>query len=217
MSPFPEPGVTVWGPFLSPARLAGAFPSGRTPAALVHLGLSFEGQFFLCVFLNDFIYFTIFACAGSPLLCRLFPLATVNGGYCPLWCSGLLLWRFLLLWSVGSRSARSNRCIAWAQSLWCVALVPPWHMGSSQTRHWTLVSCTDRRFFTTEPPGKPLTDCFESLGFSTDIFLPGAGRLLALSPPRCLLRNLPWSYWGFLVCDRSFLSCFQGSYFFCSL
>ena len=114
MSSFPEPEVTLWGPFLSPARLAGAFPAGRTPAALVHLGLSFEGQFW--VFFNDFIYLIIFAYAGSSLLCRLFPLVTVIGGYCSLGRSGFLLWRFLL-WSEGSRSAGFSSCGTWAQQL----------------------------------------------------------------------------------------------------
>jgi len=41
-------------------------------------------------------------------------------------------------------------------------LVVPRHVGSSQTRDRTCVSCIGRRFFTTEPPGKP------SVGFLTE-------------------------------------------------
>ena len=39
---------------------------------------------------------------------------------------------------------------AQAQKLWCTGLVGPWHVGSSQIRDRTCVSCIGK-----EPPGKP--------------------------------------------------------------
>ena len=39
---------------------------------------------------------------------------------------------------------------AQAQKLWCTGLVGPWHVGSSQIRDQTCVSCIGRK-----PPGKP--------------------------------------------------------------
>ena len=60
-----------------------------------------------------------------------------------------------------------SSCITWAQQfwlpgsreqaqqLWCTGLVALWHVGSSQIRDWTHVSCIGRWILTTEPPGKP--------------------------------------------------------------
>ena len=42
-----------------------------------------------------------------------------------------------------------------AHGLWHTGLVALGHVGSSQTRDWTCVSCNAGRFFTTEPAGKP--------------------------------------------------------------
>ena len=44
---------------------------------------------------------------------------------------------------------------AQAQQLWHKGFAHLLHVGSSQTRHQTLVSCIGRRIFTTEPPGNP--------------------------------------------------------------
>ena len=46
---------------------------------------------------------------------------------------------------------------AWTQQLWCRGLVALQHVGSSQIRNQTCVSCVDWQadFFATEPPGKP--------------------------------------------------------------
>ena len=61
------------------------------------------------------------------------------------------------MWSTGSRhtafsscSAGLSSCIFWAperkaQKLWYAGLVAPWHVGSSQIRDRTLVSCIGRQ------------------------------------------------------------------------
>ena len=46
-----------------------------------------------------------------------------------------------------------------AQYLWCMGLVTPQHVESSQIRDWTRVSCISRQiFFTIESPGKPFVE-----------------------------------------------------------
>ena len=50
---------------------------------------------------------------------------------------GFSLWWLLLLWGTGSRCPP-------AQELWCMGFVVPWHVGSSQTRNQTPVSCIAR-------------------------------------------------------------------------
>ena len=82
-------------------------------------------------------------------------------------CTGSSLQWLLLLQSTGSRVHKLNNCGTWAQSLWLLGSrtqiqqlwssgsVALWHVGSSQTRDRTYVSCIGRRNFTTEPPGKP--------------------------------------------------------------
>ena len=84
----------------------------------------------LIIFL--FIIEFIWGCAGSLLLCGLFP-----------------RWRDRLLspWSTAS-----STCRLWyfqllgartqAQQLWLMGLVAPWHVGFSWTRDRTCVSCT---------------------------------------------------------------------------
>ena len=52
---------------------------------------------------------------------------------CSVWA---LLW-LLLFWSMSSR--------AWAQKLWFMGLVAPWHVDSSQTRDQTHVPCIGRQ------------------------------------------------------------------------
>ena len=93
-----------------------------------------------------FILFIFFFLAVVGLLLGLF---SSCGEWGPLSSEGICWW--LLLWNVGSR----------AQCLWLPGLVALRHMGSSQIRDWTRVSCIGRRtfffffFLTTEPPGKP--------------------------------------------------------------
>ena len=78
------------------------------------------------------------------------------GGCSLLWCRGFSSW-CLLLWSAGSRQVCFSSRGTWAQELlfpgsgapaqqlWCVGLVAPGHMGSSQTRDETRVSCIGRQ------------------------------------------------------------------------
>ena len=37
-----------------------------------------------------------------------------------------------------------SSCSVWAQKLWLMGLVAPWHMGSSQTKDQTLIPCISR-------------------------------------------------------------------------
>ena len=53
----------------------------------------------------------------------------------------------------GSPPVSSAHGISQARILEWVAI--SFSKGSSQPRDWTLISCTGRRFYTTEPPGKP--------------------------------------------------------------
>ena len=93
------------------------------------------GWFLFFFFLiNLFIY----GCVGSLLLRRGLSLAAVSWGYSSLWCAGFSLRWLLLLWSTGSRAHG-------LQELWRTGLVAPRHVGSSQTRPGTHVSCIGRR------------------------------------------------------------------------
>ena len=124
-----------------------------------------EECFWEC-FWQCFFKFFIFGCTGSLLLWGSFS-GCGEQGLLQLQCAGSSLrWRLLLqsmsssvhglqcLWPPGSR--------AQAQYLWCMDLIAPWHVGSSQIRDRAPVPCTARQmfrlcfYFTTEPAGKPL-------------------------------------------------------------
>ena len=77
----------------------------------------------------------LFGCAGSSLLWELFSSCNEPGATLWLRCIGFSL-RWLLSWHTGSR--------AQAQQSWSIGLVAPQHVGSSQIKNWTLVSCTGR-------------------------------------------------------------------------
>ena len=90
-------------------------------------------------FIYNFIYFFL---AVLGLHCSV--------GFLWLWCMGFLLQWLLLLRSMGSR-AHGLQWLwlpgsgAQAQSLCCMGLVTPWHVGSSHTRDQTRVSCIGRQ------------------------------------------------------------------------
>ena len=81
--------------------------------------------------------------------CTGFSPVAASGGCCSwLWCVGISLRRPPLLQSSGSRTCGLQ--LLWgskaqALQLWCTGLVVPQHVGSSQTRDPTLVSCTGRQ------------------------------------------------------------------------
>ena len=82
-------------------------------------------------------------CAGSSRV-------VVSGGRSFLHCAGSSLCWLLLLQSMSSGECGlpwlwlpSSR--AQSQWLWCTGLVAPRHLGSSQTRDWTSVSCIGRQ------------------------------------------------------------------------
>ena len=79
-------------------------------------------------------------------------------------CVGFSLWWLTVLGRAGS--------VVVAQFC-CMSFVAPWRVGSSQTRIKPVSSALAGRFFTTEPPGSPL-----SIYFLIYFFLHGA----SLSP-----------------------------------
>ena len=115
-----------------------------------------ETRIIISFLINLFILF-IFGCIGSLLLCVGFSLVAVSGGYSSLQCAGFSLRWLLLLRSMGSRHAGFSSCgtrakqlqlagcRVQAQQLWCMGLVAPWHVGSSQTRAQTRVPCIGRQ------------------------------------------------------------------------
>ena len=80
--------------------------------------------------------FIYFACAGSLLLCMDFLSLQQVGATSYLWCTGSLLQR---LPCCGAQALGTR-----AQWLWCMGLVVPWRVGSSQTRNLTGVPCVAR-------------------------------------------------------------------------
>ena len=101
----------------------------------------------------------IFGCARSLLLCGFFSSCRLRASH----CSGLSCCGAQALLSSGFSS-----CDTWAQKFQlldsrtqaqqlCTGLVTPWHVGSSQPRAQSHVSCIGRWifFFTSEPQGKP--------------------------------------------------------------
>ena len=79
--------------------------------------------------------------------------------YSSSWCAGFWSQRLLLLQSTGPRCLVSSSCSTQSPKLWCTLLVAPWHVGSSWTREWTLVSCIGRwilhHWTTREVPSPP--------------------------------------------------------------
>ena len=55
-----------------------------------------------------------------------------------------------------------------AQWLQLTSLVAPWHVGSSQNRDRTHVSCTGRRIPISVPPGKLQEHCFRIVNLQFD-------------------------------------------------
>ena len=69
--------------------------------------------------------------------------------WCRAWLQGA---QAQWLWLLGSS--------AQAQCSWCTGLVAPQHVGSSWIRDWPHAPAVAGGFFTTEPPGKPLSFAF---------------------------------------------------------
>ena len=104
----------------------------------------YKKQFYLFIY---YLFVAVLGFAAAQAFSSYLVAAT--RGYSSLQCTGFsLLWLLLLqstasrvhghqqLWPVGSG--------AQAQQLWFTGLVAPWHVGSSQIRDQTHVSCIDR-------------------------------------------------------------------------
>ena len=99
-----------------------------------------------CQSLKNFLI--LFLAVLGLCRCAGFSLVAASGGYSPVAVRGLLtVLAFLVvkhrLYSTGASIAVAPRPRAQAQSL-CMGLVTLWHVGSSQTRDQTRVSCTGR-------------------------------------------------------------------------
>ena len=106
-------------------------------------------------FFNKFIYLFL-AVSGLRCCARAFS-SCGQQGLLFVRCAGVSLRQLLLFWSTGSRRAGFNSCgtraqqlyltgsRVQAQQLWHTGLVAPRHVGSSQTRARTCVSCVGRR------------------------------------------------------------------------
>ena len=87
----------------------------------------------------------ILGSTGSSLLQGLFLVTVIEGRFFWLLCTGFTLQRLLLLPSMGSWHTGFRSCGTRVQYLWCMGLVAPWYMGSSQTRDGTRVSSIGRQ------------------------------------------------------------------------
>ena len=108
------------------------------------------------IFFKLIILYFIFGCIGSLLLCTGFLWlrragATLRCSVRASHCSGfsccrawaLGVWASVVVARVFSSCGSGSR--VQAQQLWCMGLVAPWHVGSSQTRAQTHVPCIGRR------------------------------------------------------------------------
>ena len=130
----------------------------------------------LLLFFNNCVYLFIFGCAESSLLCGLFLVwrgglpssLSVQASH----CSGFSCCGERALGCSGFSSLANglSSCSSQAQWLWHTGLVALWHVGSSQTKNRTCVSCIGR-LFTTEPPRKPKCDLPKGRHFVHDCFL----------------------------------------------
>ena len=116
-----------------------------------------RNPFFLCIYLLMAVL-GLHCCSGISL-------AAASEDYFPIVVRGLLFVAASLVAEqyTGFRSRRTRtqqlRLLdsrAQAQYWWCMNLVTPQHTGSSWTKDQTCVSSLAGRFFTTEPPRKPL-------------------------------------------------------------
>ena len=77
---------------------------------------------FFFFYMYTLLYFFIFGCTGSSLLCRLFSSCGKRGllvhSVASLGCSGFSLQWLLLLWSTGSRHMGFSSCCTGARQLW---------------------------------------------------------------------------------------------------
>ena len=109
-------------------------------------------------FLFNFIYLFVFGCAGSSFLQGL-SLVTASGAY-----SLVRAWGLLLSWSIGSRALRLQQLWSWALEHKLESWGTQAHLfrgmwDLSRSRIKLMSPALAGRFFTTEPPGKPLI-CF---------------------------------------------------------
>ena len=97
--------------------------------------------------ISVYVYVYVFGCARCLLLWGLLSPCGAPVPHCiGFSCCGVQ--------ALGHRNFSS--CSSWAQQLWCPGLVSLQHVGSARIRDRTWVSCIAGRFFTSEPPGKPL-------------------------------------------------------------
>ena len=105
-----------------------------------------------CIFTlpqSKIVCFFLFMAVLGLRYCTGFSPVAASGGRCSwLWCVGISLRWPPLLQNSGSRTC--GRQLLWgskaqALQLWFTGLVVPQHVGSSQTRDPTLVSCTGRQ------------------------------------------------------------------------
>ena len=94
-------------------------------------------------------YLFILCCAGSSLLLGLFSSCRAEATLQLQFTGFSLQWLFFL-WITGSRACKLQQLWlpgyrALAQYLWCMGLVPLWHMGSCWIRDRTCVPCIGRQ------------------------------------------------------------------------
>ena len=91
--------------------------------------------FFFKVYLFTLLFTYVFYFIAVHELSRL---------WATLWlqCVSFSFQWLLLLQSMGFKCSGFSSCSVWAQQLRLIGLVAPWHVESSQTRHWTSVPCS---------------------------------------------------------------------------
>ena len=128
----------------------------RVSCAIQQVLVVYPFYFYYYYFLYKFILFIYFWLHWVFVAARGLSLVAASGGYSSLQCTGFSLRWLLLLWSTGSRHTGFSSCGTWAQQLWLAGsrvqaqqlwhtgLVAPQHVGSSQTRGRTRVTCIGR-------------------------------------------------------------------------
>ena len=88
------------------------------------------------------VFFFLVAESRSYCLVVVRKLLIVVASYCRAWTTGRVGFSSYGTWAKQLRLPGSR---AQAQQLWCMGLVTPWHVGSSQKRDRTNVSCNGRQ------------------------------------------------------------------------
>ena len=110
-------------------------------------------------------YLFIFGCAGSSWLCASF-LQLQRAGTA-LHCSTRV--SHCCGFSCCRAQALEHSLRAWAQYLWHMGVVDPWHAGSSRTRDRTHVSCIGRQILNPWTTGKALAYILKQEGSVAEV------------------------------------------------